>query len=476
MLRSDSAGVAFATEPASFFDNNYTKMHSKPHEALTPVQLGALQYRFDTLRDNVPILRKFADRLGIAAINTLDSVIPLLFDHTIYKSYPSSFLQKGQFSHLTRWLNTLTSHDLSGVDASGCKDIVSWMAQIEAQSPLKLCHSSGTTGILSFQPYSKEDWSRFGDVQVVELFQNYGEDPEWPAPQVDAVFPYYRSGGTGFLRVNDNIVKNITRSEERFHTLYKGELDSDVVYLAARIRAAKAKGELNEIWISPEMQARQKEFALAQAHAAEDTDKFFERILRDLAGRRIFALATWNLLYEMAQAAAKRGMAKVFAANSVIVTGGGKKVGPEPPPNWEDEVTRFLGIPRLKWCYGMTEMCASNPMCAKGHYHVSPWIIPFVLDPDTSEPLARTGTVTGRFAFYDLLPEGRWGGYITGDEVTVHWDGDCGCGAKSAYIERAITRYSAKRGFDDKINCASTADEAKEAMDFLAERAAGAGR
>jgi len=130
-------------------------------------------------------------------------------------------------------------------------------------------------------------------------------------------------------------------------------------------------------------------------------------------------------------------------------------------------VCEFTGVSRMKGGYGMSELCASHAMCEHNHYHLAPWTITFVLDPDTSEILPRRGVVTGRAAFYDLLANSHWGGFITGDEITVHWDGDCPCGATSPYVEDNIGRYSEKRGGDDKISCAATPEAHREAMDFL---------
>ena len=119
--------------------------------------------------------------------------------------------------------------------------------------------------------------------------------------------------------------------------------------------------------------------------------------------------------------------------------------------------------------YAMTEMNANNLLCENNHYHIAPWIIPFVLDPDTSAILPRTGSVTGRFAFYDLLPDTHWGGFVTGDEVTMTVDRACGCGREGPYIDATIARYSEMRGGDDKISCAASAEAHEEAMDFLTQ-------
>jgi hypothetical protein len=67
------------------------------------------------------------------------------------------------------------------------------------------------------------------------------------------------------------------------------------------------------------------------------------------------------------------------------------------------------------------------------------------------------GVVEGRFGFLDLLYEGRWGGLITGDKVTVDFAEECPCGRPGPTIFDNITRY-AEPGGDDHIGCAGTID------------------
>ena len=97
------------------------------------------------------------------------------------------------------------------------------------------------------------------------------------------------------------------------------------------------------------------------------------------------------------------------------------------------------------------------------------WYFSNDANDDTSKPLARTGTVTGRLAFYDLLPDTHWGGFISGDEVTMTWDRECGCGREGPFVEKSIARYTEMRGGDDKISCAASTEAHEEAMDYLSE-------
>jgi hypothetical protein len=460
---------AFANDPTEYFEYSYTKMHSLEQTELEELQLAALQYRFEQHYQNIPMVKKLADKQHHQGMTTLNDAVPMLFEHTMYKSYPPSLLENNRFDQLTKWLNKLTAHDLSGLDTSECRGITDWVKLLDDKTPLKISHSSGTSGIMSFNPFSKEEYRLFGKSYPVCFMQDYG-DPGATAetfiPNIHVVSPSHRHGGNAFVRGTDMFASFIAGAEERVHVLYPGRLDSDVLYLAARIRAAKARGDLHNLKISPALLERQKEFEKEQAAMAKDMENFFESIVTNLAGERVFVLTTWNMIYDLAQKGLERGITGVFSPDSIIVSGGGAK-GLVRPDDWEQPVCEFTGVQRLKGGYGMSELCASHPMCQHGHYHLAPWVITYVLDPDTSDILPRSGTVKGRAAFYDLLANSHWGGFITGDEITVHWDGDCPCGAKSAYVEDNIARFSDKRGGDDKISCAATPEAHAEAMDFL---------
>jgi hypothetical protein len=90
---------------------------------------------------------------------------------------------------------------------------------------------------------------------------------------------------------------------------------------------------------------------------------------------------------------------------------------------------------------------------------VPPWIIPMILDKagDALLPHDITGgEVEGRAAFYDLSLDGRWGGIITGDRISLDYS-PCACGQKGASIRDDIARFADLEG-DDKIGCAGTID------------------
>lgn len=464
---------AFASDPVEYFNYSYTNIHSIPREELEELQLAAAQNRFGQMSDAVPMLKKLADSEGIRNINSLEDLVPLLFEHTMYKSYPRSLLDNARFDQLTKWLNKLTAHDLSGIQekAKQCQGITDWVKLLDAETPLEIAHSSGTTGTMSFIPTSKHDYRMMAKAMPALSFQKFGDpapDPDNYIPNVHMVSPSHRYGFGGYIRFMNACVEFIAGAKERVHTLYPGRQDSDVLFLAARIRAAKAKGELDKLKIDPALLAQQQEFQEQQAQMPQDLERFFDVIVDELAGESVNFSAPWKMMYDMAIKGLERGLKNVFAPDSVVFHSGGAK-GLVQPDDWEETVKEFAGVDCLSTAYGMSELLGLHVACSHGHFHVVPWIVPFLLDPDTSELLPRTGVVTGRAAFYDVLSNGKWGGFISGDEITVHWDCDCPCGQSTVYIESNIGRYSEKRGGDDKISCAATPEAHKEAMDYLTQ-------
>jgi hypothetical protein len=461
----DQAAWAFASDPVTFLNNSHDAMHDIERTALDALQLRALQLRFGALRDAIPMLQRLADRQDIVRLEAIEDVVPLLFEHTMFKSYPPALLDKGRFKDLTTWLNKLTAVDLSGVDVSACQSLDDWIAVLDRESPLKICHSSGTSGAMSFLPSSDADWDRVARAALVTC-QPYGR-AQSVRSEFNIIFPFFRSGASSHLRINDALARHLAGGDpNRVLSAYPGKMSSDVLYLSAHIRAAQARGDLDRLQISPALLARKQEFEALEAEMPAHMDRFFDEATHRLRGKQVFVGGTWNLLHGIATKGLARGEEAIFAPDSVVNTGGGAK-GMTPPENWESDVCRFFGVERLTLQYGMSEIAGLHPMCSEGHYHFVPWVIPIVLDPETSKPLPRTGVTTGRAAFFDLGAETRWGGFISGDEVTVHWDDQCPCGRKSARIVGGIQRYSEKNGGDDKITCAATEGAHKEAMSFL---------
>lgn len=131
------------------------------------------------------------------------------------------------------------------------------------------------------------------------------------------------------------------------------------------------------------------------------------------------------------------------------------------PADYKEQVDRFFGRVIRPGAYGMTELAQVMPRCEAGRYHRAPGLVWLVLNRDgerlLSEADAVDGMVEGRFGFLDLLFEGRWGGLITGDKVTLDMQPRCPCGRHGPTLLDTITRY-ASAAEDDHIGCAGTID------------------
>jgi hypothetical protein len=460
----------FMNDPMEYFDHSITKMHEIPRDELEALQRQAMALRFAEHRESIEMLRNLADRLEIKELRELDDVTPLFFAHTAFKSYPAALLDKKRFDLMTKWLDKLTSHDLAGVDTDGCDSIDEWIDRLDEQTPLEVITSSGTTGTLSLIPKDKAGAIYTMKLWRLFLFQRFGKEPtpEELSPEVEVIWPNYASGKLGHLRMAAMIKREFTGGDEsRFHALYSDAISTDLMFLASKLRAAASRGELDRLEIDPQLLARKDEFEAMQNRRPAEMAAFFERLTRELAGKRVFMTSAYSLMYELAASGLERGLKGVFAPDSAILTGGGTK-GMVLPDNFMEVIQEFLGVDRIQEGYGMSEISAFHWACDEGRYHVQPWVIPFLLDPDTSEPLPRQGVKTGRAAFYDFLNRSHWGGVISGDEITVDWDTPCPCGLASVPIAHDIIRYSEKQGVeDDRISCSATQEVNDEAVNFM---------
>lgn len=451
---------------------NYSKQAWSllPRAETDALQLRALKQRFSELRERIPVLKKLADAQGLDHIEQLDDVVPVLFEHTVYKSYPPSLLEKRSFNQINKWLGKLVTPEvaeaIAAVDVSACQGLDDWFETMDAAVPqLRISHTSGTSGTLSFLPHGVGEWEKLAELRKMTIWNMKG--PDTPQPDLHTINPYYRKGYLSHLRAHMALVPALLPDESHFHAAYPATLSSDVLHLGAKLRAAQAKGTLDRLVVSPELLAKKKEFDQLQTDMPQHLASFFEHLSTELKGKRVNIGTNWSLLHSMAKAGLARGLEGVFHPDSYVHTAGGGK-GVVQPEGWRDDVLRFTGAKVINESYGMSEVIGgAHARCEQGHFHFAPTVVPFLLDPQTSQPLPRQGRVTGRAAFFDLGAQIRWGGFITGDEITVEWDKPCACGQPSRYVVGPIQRYSELNGGDDKITCAATEDSHREAMEFL---------
>ncbi|VVM58468.1 hypothetical protein [Pseudomonas fluorescens] len=468
-LSIDKKTQQLLNNPAELVNYSQQAWNNMPRAEIDALQINGLKQRFEELRNRIPVLQKLADAQGVETIEQLDDVVPLLFEHTVYKSYPPSLLEKRSFSQINKWLGKLVTPEIAeaiaAVNVSDCQGLDEWFETMDEGVPqVRISHTSGTSGTLSFLPHGVREWEKAAQLRKINVWSMEG--PDTPEPNLHSLYPYYRKGYLSHVRANDVLIPALLPNESHFHAAYPTTLSTDVLHLGAKLRAAQSKGTLDRLVISPELLAKKKAFDQLQADMPQHLETFFNQMTSELKGQRVYIGATWNLLHSMAKAGLERGLEGVFHPDSYVHTAGGGK-GVVQPEGWREDVLRFTGAKVLNESYAMSEVFGAHTKCEAGHFHFAHTVIPYLLDSETSKPLPRTGRVTGRAAFFDLGAEFRWGGFITGDEITVEWDKPCSCGRPSAYVVGPIQRYSELNGGDDKITCAATEDSHRQAMDFL---------
>lgn len=462
-----------AVDPQAFVGERYDAGFALADADRERSQLAAIQSRFAALRAHIPALARLADEQGVERIDTLDAVVPLLFPHTVYKSYPLSFLEQGRFDRLTRWLGALTTVDLGNVDLAGVETIDDWIAALERGSDLAPIHTFGTSGKLSILPRTRDHLRIAATINAdcIRDFRGAGSGPDLLADHRPLIAPAYRHGASAIARGMD-LMADLYGGGEALFLYPDAYFSADVASLAGRLRAAEQRGEAGQLALSPALIARRAEFAAREASRAQDMDRFFAEAQSRYGGRDVFLFAVWPILFEWAEEGLKRGIRGVFGPHSVLTSGGGSK-GKALPPDYRETIFEFLGFERHLEFFGMSELMANAPRCEAGNYHFPPVVVPFVLDPATGEPLPRRGRQTGRLALMDLLPDSYWGGFVTGDRVTMAgFDAPCDCGRHGPYLEPDIVRFSDLKDGDDKINCAGAPEAHDRAVAFLLERTA----
>ncbi|MCB1687336.1 MAG: hypothetical protein KDI33_02570, partial [Halioglobus sp.] len=336
----EESATAFIEDPLAFFDMSYTKMHSVPRDILQALQTEALKQRFHYCRDRIPMLTKLADRQDITELHAIDDVLPLLFEHTIYKSYPGFLLEKSEYDKLTRWLDRLTPYDLSGVDCSGCTTIHDWMDRIAAQTELDPITSSGTTGTMSFTPKDRKDWRTFilGGFRI-QLLQTFGQPPseEDLNGKLHVCWPTHSNGHTAFYRSPMYYKEYFAMgSDAHFHPMMESPGDTDLMYLAARLRAAQARGD-SRVNVPDSLLARRSELEAEERERPARVKAWIDDLVDNLQGERVFIMAPAPLIYDVAKEALAEGRKCNFAPNSSVTAGTGGK-NAKMPDDWEQVV------------------------------------------------------------------------------------------------------------------------------------------
>lgn len=411
---------------------------------LEPLWVDAIDLRFQECRTKIPLLEQMAQKAGIDRIQHLDDVVPLLFAHTAYKSYPEAFIERGRWDRMNLWLNTLSKKPVENIDLLGVADADDWIARLHEAGHFVFA-TSGTSGKNSFLNQTARDVAFANKITVPRELA--------PGERRPIIVLGPREAPNRAAATFSNLVAQHGK-EGSIHFLSDDRLRITDLAAAARLRRRIGDGVASPSEIAAAEEA-------GKARAAMGTQKLegmAEAVLKH-AGEATIIVGLTPQLFTIVESLRRRGMNRVeLHPDTIIVSGGGAK-GFNLPADHVDQIIGFFGLDlrRFTQGYGMQEASTGAKMIEPGRYEFSNWVVPLVLD-DKGEHLQdmRSGQVTGRMALFDVSIDGRWGGIISGDRVTVDCDPSPTGRSGPAVLE--INRYSELEGGDDKLTCAGTID------------------
>jgi hypothetical protein len=424
--------------------------YDRPKAEIEPLQLEAARALFTERLEQIPVLKRRAEEAGVTEIRSFDDIVPLLFAHTVYKSYPPSFVEKGQWPRMLQWLNTLSVEDVTKVDVAGVENVDDWIDRLEAAGHHILA-TSGTSGKCSFLTHTRDDLPR--------KVRHWRNTLGWPRVRPNGDRPFFSlgpsSGPNSAIEAGLINAQLWARPDQRHFLTDEPLRISDVSTMAAMRRkmgdGSATPGEIARFEAEASAKGQRMNAAV---HAIAD---------KILAHRHepIVLSGLWAQHLIIIKRARELGIADGdFHPKSVISAGGGVK-NVALPDDYKEQVARFYGNVIRGGAYGMTELAQLLPRCEHDRYHRAPGLITLILDQPGERLLTAAdgvdGVVEGRFAFLDLMLGGRWGGLITGDKVTADLGDHCPCGRSGPTILDTITRF-AQSGEDDHIGCAGTID------------------
>jgi len=473
LITAKTEGIALKNKtkdikPDTWINSPHDEIFIYTKEEMEAFQLEWARKRFSNLKDRIPALKNLAEKQGIEGINSLADIPAISFTHKVFKSYPANLVDKKKFGLMTKWLDKLTTVDLSTLDMKGIKTIDDWLNKLN-DNGMYMLHTTGTTGKLGFFPraHKERDLLFDGFIKTLELFN---DNPGLRKEQMPVFFPGYRGGNQTGHSVIMHVGSILAGGEENFHTIFDTPMSADFMSLAGRIKTAAASGNLKKMDMIKAIVKSKGELIKMKKNMPKMTDAFFDNLVNNFNGKRVLVMATAPHLLDAAIKGKEKGITGIFSKDSILLTGGGLK-GYDAPDNWEEVLKEFYGVEEIHNVYAMTECSVMAPRCKNGHYHFPLSIVPFLLDVETGEVLPREGVQTGRYGSLDLVAETYWGSVLTGDKVTIHYD-DCGCGWKGPWAEDNVRRYSElQEDREDKISCSGSQDAYNEFLEFIAEDA-----
>jgi hypothetical protein len=420
-----------------------------PFSELLPRQLAAINERFQDRVGKIKLLKNRAESGGITEIRTMADVVPLLFAHTAYKSYPESFLIEGKWDRLAKWLDTVSTYRVPAVDKESIDGLDHWLKQLEEQHHFVSC-SSGTTGKCAMMNGTTADLE-FAGTSLLQAIVWTGLAPKHDRRMVSLgqVASTPRNLATGKPMAEAFSLPGTTAFRPDVPPITIGGI-TEMVLLRKKMAEGTAK---------PSEIAHFEEQVAEREGAIESSIEQSANALIENRRLPLHIMGLYGPLFQVAERVRSKGYGgKDFLQNTAFISGGLKRA--QLPADYREFIFETLNLSdeRVCYAYGMQELNTTAPRCSAGRYHMAPWVMLLLLDESGENLIAptTTGEVEGRAAFFDLSLDGRWGGVISGDKVRATWAA-CACGNHSPSMDSDIQRFADMAG-GDKIACSGTID------------------
>ncbi|HTV96018.1 MAG TPA: hypothetical protein VME42_08435, partial [Steroidobacteraceae bacterium] len=416
-----------------------------PFSEVLPRQLAAVNERFKDRIGKIKLLQNRAQAGGIGEIGRMADIVPLLFAHTAYKSYPEAWLVEKKWDRLGRWLDTVSTDRVQPMDVEGIDGLDDWLQRLETQGHFVNC-SSGTTGKCAMMNASAADLHMAGH----SLIQGHA----WAtgiAPRRDRRLI---SLATVAATPRNLASRSIMRQAYNAPDVEPFAPPGPPVTVGSITEMVVLRRKIADGTAKPAEIACYEQKALERERAMEKSLELVAEALIESRARKLYVSGLFGPMYKVAERVRARGYCGAdFSPENTGWIGGGLK-RERLPSNYREYVFETLNLSpeRMGHGYGMQELNTNAMRCKAGRYHMAPWVVLLLLDESGEhliEPASgahpASGEHEGRAAFFDLSLEGRWGGLISGDKIRATWE-TCACGHRSPSIHENILRYADTAG------------------------------
>lgn len=435
--------IAAAVRPCDYLDapgdlllRPRSESESWSRRDIETFQLEAARRKLKCHAERIPAVGNVLNGKDPASFECFDDFIPVLFDEDIYKSYDAAWVDNGEFGRLTHWLDGLTTHDLSGIDMQGCESVTEWCRRLDERADIFVCHSSGTSGVLSFVPRSRRDRDL-----AVDHVAWYSQPLFQPHQHNDVT--YFCMQARRQYRITQAIYDGL---EQRFRInpvqALTDFLSPEFFIAQGKLRKAAARGTMEACLQNPIVAAYREQVERYQRDLPELIRRWTENLIENFRGKRIFFQGSFDKAWQITQHFRNAGVNGAFAPESIFSLFGGVKDGSRLPADWQDQFRQATGVDEshLISGWGMSELTGALLRCPQGMYHFMIQTIPFLLEPGTRKALPRKGVQTGQLALLEVISEDCWGGMISGDRGTISWDRVCACGRDGPLLDPGSIR------------------------------------